>query len=199
MVVCPRCGGSMSYRSSLCRSCSFDAMASPRRVASPDEGLLVAQWAGFAVSIAQSFYIPGGDFDDLRQEALIGLMMAARTFDPSKGRNFQAFAAMAVKRHMMSIVTAANREKHQALNEARMVAYDAEDGPVALIDLLADPFPDAHESLETKELFGRLAAVPLTEVERRALGMLLDGVEYSHEKRLDNALLRARRKLRAAA
>jgi DNA-directed RNA polymerase specialized sigma subunit len=43
--------------------------------------------------IARRFFLPGGDVDDLLQEATIGLIKAIRDFQPDLGLPFRPFAS----------------------------------------------------------------------------------------------------------
>lgn len=70
----------------------------------PDERQLVTDHMYLAESIARRVSAPYGDWQDLRQVAYLGLVKAARRFDPTKGDDFACFAAPTIagelKRHM---------------------------------------------------------------------------------------------------
>lgn len=164
------------------------------------EAELVAKWASYAVAAGRGFFIAGAADEDLRQECLIGLLIGIRTFDPAKGK-FSTFVWMCVRRHLMDCVTAATREKQQPLNDARREAVDEDGKVVSILDLLPDSSPTAHEQLEARERLGRIvAAVPsLSPTEAAGLALVLNGIPYYSRKQTDNAIQRARRKLREAA
>lgn len=135
-----------------------------------------------AYAIARDYFIPGADRDDVRQEALIGLWIAARAYKKEKGP-FPAFARVVVQRHLKDRVKAANRPKARLLTDADRTAEIADrtaDETDTQLSLLVDALPT------------------LSELERRALAASLNGQPIT-SKQQDNALQRARTKLRRAA
>jgi RNA polymerase sporulation-specific sigma factor len=151
-----------------------------------------------AYAIAAEFHLPGAESQDVEQEALIGLWVAARDWDRDGGASFPTFARLVIRRRLAAVLRAALREKHRPLNDAvRMIAHD--DGEVAIVDTLAggrDPF----EVVVLRQTLERLieALASLTELERTALAIVVFDGRYAHEKVLDNAVYRARDKLRTA-
>lgn len=134
---------------------------------------------GIAYKIARDYYAPGCDQDDMRQEALVALWEATGIHDPAKGR-FPTFAAVVIRRHLINIVRAATCEKRNAQT-------------VPLSDGNEPAAPEPPPSLDG--IRGRLHL--LTPLERKHLADRLNDVPTS--KSQDNALARARRKLREAA
>ena len=133
-----------------------------------------------AYGIARHYFAPGHEQQDIEQECLIGLWEAARTHDPAKGP-FPPWAILVITRRIKTMIDSANRNKHRILSEAKRD-----------IDL-----PAAVES--SGQLRMILDALPsLTMMERDALRRSLNGEEI-RDKSYDNALQRARTKLRAAA
>ena len=62
--------------------------------------------------IARRLYLPGGDHDDLAQEARMGLVDAVRTWDPERGVPFSNFAWLCATREARNAVNAARANKH---------------------------------------------------------------------------------------
>lgn len=58
---------------------------------------LVSENQGFVISIASQYKRRGLDMDDLVSEGNIGMLQAARAFDPSRGKSFVTFAAPYVR------------------------------------------------------------------------------------------------------
>lgn len=164
------------------------------------EAELVVEWSTYALAAGAGFFIAGASAEDVRQECLIGLLIGLRTFDPARGK-LGTFLWMCVRRHLMDCVTAATRVKQQALNDAAREAVDEDGKIVSILDLLPDSSPSAHEQFEARERLGRIvAAVPtLSPTEASGLALVLNGTPYYKHKPTDNAIQRARRKLRAAA
>jgi RNA polymerase sigma factor (sigma-70 family) len=134
-----------------------------------------------AHAIAHDYYLPGQDRDDVRQKALIALWEAARRYDPAKG-SFPAFARVVIRNHLIDAIDKANRANHRLLDDAARdidtPVIETERGQLALI----------------------LDALPrLSELERASLARSLNGEPTTGDKRFDNALQRARKKLREAA
>lgn len=133
-----------------------------------------------ALAIAAEFRIPGQDADDTRQDALVALWEAASVYDMSKGP-FPPFARLVVTRRLTDRLKAETREKRHA----------------TLVELPDVPAPDTSEG--RARLQNLVAVLPsLTVSERKAVAAQLDGSYRSADRRQENALQSARRKLRAA-
>ena len=127
--------------------------------------------------IARGFYWPGADRDDVRQEAAYAAILAARSHDPARG-SLRSFVRLVVTRHLTEQV---RRERYRRPQFSELPETVSAQGSV--VDLV-----HARERLRT------VLAADLTPMERTALGRAARG-EPCTEKRLDNALQRARRKL----
>jgi RNA polymerase sporulation-specific sigma factor len=176
------------------------AQVTARHVPVEGEELLVARWRPFAFWIARDYFLPGGSTDDVRQEALIGLLTGLRSFDPERGA-LQSFLHLAISRWLQQEVKTANRLKHRPLNDA-VGTVALEDGEVEMFDMAPSLVASVEEQFEQREWVRAIvaAARTLTEVERDGLALVVNGGEYAHlPKRVDNAIARARQKLRAAA
>lgn len=156
-----------------------------------------------ARSIARDYFLPGAEPQDVEQEALIGLWEASRDFNGYG--TFKQFAAMVIRRRLQTCVKHANREKHKPLTGAARNSW-AEDGePRPILDTL----PHLHQVADLAEDHEQIRAVlasiarDLTPIERQAVIGIASGLSYAEIglpfKQIDNALARARRKLRAAA
>ena len=135
-----------------------------------------------ALGIAREYRIPGMDPDDIRQEALVALWEACRSYDKEKGP-FPPFARLVVKRRLTDQYRRAERRI-----ERRLIEFGGQ---------LAIPVdPDV-----ARERLGEVleAAETLTPRERRAVADHLNGHRSRVSKAHDQALYRARRKLKAAA
>lgn len=151
---------------------------------------------------AHRFYIAGADEDDTLQEARIGFAKAVQGYREERNTSFRAFAALCVSRQLATAVTAARRGKQRPLTNAAR-GEKAEQACAAAVDP-ATPL----DLLLAQERLARLAEcyAQLSELEREAVSHSVIG--YSHEeatrqlgisrKTYDNALQRARAKLRAS-
>ena len=119
-------------------------------------GELLARHQGLVMSVAARYYVPGGDGDDVRQQAMIGFWKAVRDYRPAAGTSFTTFAHTCMKRQVITAVKAANRYKHGVLNDA---------------DRLDTPAADADAGRDTR------ADLPSVSHEQSAVDRLdLDGV-----------------------
>src|SRR3954451_7042049 len=77
---------------------------------------LIKRYTGFVRLKASSYFLAGGDGDDLVQEGLIGLYKAVRDFRPDKETSFRSFAELCVTRQIITAIKTATRFKHAPLN-----------------------------------------------------------------------------------
>jgi len=173
---------------------------------------LVRRYASFVRLKASSYFLIGGDSEDLIQEGLVGLYKAIRDFRPDRESSFRNFAELCITRQIITAVKTATRNKHTPLNGyvsfSSTPAGSAEADPT-LDELL--PGPTAHDpvnqvisSEELQSLVACLSTV-LSELESRVLALYLDGHAYTDigdrlgvdAKTVDNALQRVKRKVGA--
>lgn len=154
------------------------------------EHRLVTGHLDVAYRLADRYFLPGGDRDDLRQEAALALIEAARVYDPATGP-FVALAVTVVRRRLFDRMKAEQRGGKRALNESA-------GGDVLH---LAAASHDVHAVVEQRLELQRIrrAAASLTVLERDSMGACLRGEPYYLTAQGDNAVQRARRKLREAA
>jgi len=171
---------------------------------------LLTRYRWLARSKARSYFIAGGDRDDVVQEAMIGLYKAVRDFDPSHGVAFAGFADLCVTRQVITAVKAATRYKHGPLRHS--ISLDAptdrsRGGTQTVADTLCadvgtDPAEIVVSAAAVRRLGSHLDAV-LSDLEADVLRLLLEGHSYveiaqavgRHTKTVDNAIQRLRRKL----
>src|SRR3954447_19938920 len=77
---------------------------------------LIRRYTGFVRLKASSYFLAGGDNDDLLQEGLIGLYKAVRDFRADKETSFRSFAELCVTRQIITAIKTATRFKHSPLN-----------------------------------------------------------------------------------
>src|SRR2546422_2586037 len=77
---------------------------------------LMRRYTTFVRLKASSYFLAGGDADDLVQEGLIGLYKAVRDFRPDKETSFRSFAELCVTRQIITAIKTATRFKHSPLN-----------------------------------------------------------------------------------
>src|SRR5579864_4239046 len=77
---------------------------------------MIRRYTGFVRLKASSYFLAGGDGEDLVQEGLIGLYKAVRDFRTDKETSFRSFAELCVTRQIITAIKTATRFKHAPLN-----------------------------------------------------------------------------------
>ena len=78
---------------------------------------IVKRYHGFVRLKASSYFLIGGDSDDLIQEGLVGLYKAVRDFRTDRESSFRNFAELCITRQIITAVKTSTRNKHTPLNE----------------------------------------------------------------------------------
>jgi RNA polymerase sporulation-specific sigma factor len=173
---------------------------------------LVRRYHGFVRLKASSYFLAGGDSDDLIQEGLVGLYKAIRDYRTDRESSFRNFAELCITRQIITAVKTATRNKHTPLNQyvsfSSAPAAAGEDVPT-LDQTIAgstvhDPVNRVISSEELRSLVDCLSTA-LSELEGRVLSLYLDGCSYEliaerlecDTKTVDNALQRVKRKVGA--
>jgi RNA polymerase sporulation-specific sigma factor len=172
---------------------------------------LIRRYTGFVRLKASSYFLAGGDAEDLVQEGLIGLYKAVRDFRSDKETSFRSFAELCVTRQIITAIKTATRYKHAPLNTyisfSHTPAGQEADGDCTLGDALPGPGVDdpAICVISTEELQSLVFTLGtgLSHLESEALRLYLDGNSYEEmaeqlgcdTKTIDNALQRVKRKI----
>jgi RNA polymerase sporulation-specific sigma factor len=172
---------------------------------------LLRRYTGFVRLKASSYFLAGGDSEDLIQEGLIGLYKAVRDFRADKETSFRSFAELCVTRQIITAIKTATRFKHAPLNTyvsfSQTPAGHEQDGECTLGDAL--PGPGVNDPavcvISTEELQSLVFSLGtgLSRLESEALRLYLDGHSYEDmaaelgcdTKTIDNALQRVKRKI----
>jgi RNA polymerase sporulation-specific sigma factor len=172
---------------------------------------LMRRYTGFVRLKASSYFLAGGDSEDLIQEGLIGLYKAVRDFRTDKETSFRSFAELCVTRQIITAIKTATRFKHQPLNQyvsfSHTPAGQDTDGECTLGDALPgshvdEPSVVVISSEELQSLVFTLGT-GLSKLESEALRLYLEGSSYEDmadelgcdTKTIDNALQRVKRKV----
>lgn len=156
-------------------------------------------------AISRRFFLPGAEHDDVIQAGLIGVFRGIRTYRPGLSRDVHGYLAFCAERGIITALKEANRMKHRSLTEAvslerTLVPGSSFEQPATLHDLLpggADPADRMEQTENLRELVDLING-GLTGLERGSLLRVVNGEPYPDEKTVDNAVQRARRKLRLA-
>ena len=171
---------------------------------------LIRRYTSFVRLKASSYFLAGGDSEDLIQEGLVGLDTAVRDFRPDKETSFRSFAELCVTRQIITAIKTATRFKHAPLNSYVSFSHTpaGQDGDdCTLGDAL--PGPAVQEPpvmvISTEELQSLVFSLGtgLSSLEADALRLYLEGASYEDmaaelgcdTKTIDNALQRVKRKI----
>ena len=156
---------------------------------------------------ARNLYLSWGEWDDLLQEGMIGLLQAIRGYSADNGASFATFAALCVRGKMLNAVTAANRRKHGAMEDYVPLdspAFQSEDG-TGLYGV--GRYDNPENQVISREDAGTLRKRildSLSKGENAVFTEYLQGLDYREiaaklgksPKSIDNTLQRIRRKVR---
>lgn len=169
---------------------------------------LLSSYKPLVNKIARSYFLTGGDIEDLVQEGMIGLYKAIKTFKKGKTASFMTYAGTCIKNQIQSAVRVASSEKNMVLSTAlpieRNDSFDDEEEEIEIV--LPSPLPKPDEKIENKENFETITkqiVKSLSQLELKILISYLKGYNYSEiaqqnnisKKSVDNALSRIKTKL----
>jgi len=172
---------------------------------------LMRRYTGFVRLKASSYFLAGGDSEDLIQEGLIGLYKAVRDFRTDKETSFRSFAELCVTRQIITAIKTATRFKHQPLNQYVSFSHTPAGQESESECSLGDALPASHvhepavKVVSTEELQALVGCLStsLSPLEADALRLYLEGSSYDQmaeqlgcdTKTIDNALQRVKRKI----
>jgi len=172
---------------------------------------LLVRYHQFVRLKASSYFLAGGDAEDLIQEGMVGLYKAVRDFREDREASFRSFAELCITRQIITAIKAATRKKHAPLNSYISFNRSVNEGETErpLIDVLTSTrISDPEEVLIGKENWSAVADSiehSLSKLEHNALGLYLYGYSYQQiadalvvtTKSVDNAIQRVKKKLEA--
>ncbi|CDF02278.1 MAG: sigma-70 family RNA polymerase sigma factor [Ruminococcus sp.] len=160
------------------------------------EALIISRYLRVILVKSEMYANSVTDSEDLAQEGLLGLMSAISAFDPEKNIKFSTFANVCITNRMKTLISKGKKA----------------DSPVDNIEELTDQqdslLSETPESIYLfkeyySDLFEKIDSV-LTEMESKIFKMYIHDVPYKDialklgisEKSVDNAIQRARRKIK---
>jgi len=172
---------------------------------------LILRYHQFVRLKASSYFLAGGDSEDLIQEGMVGLYKAVRDYRDDRQASFRSFAELCITRQIITAIKTATRQKHVPLNGYLSFSHtptDAgDDGDCSLADVLPgssvnDPVNQVISAEEVESLKHCLTRL-LSTLESRVLRLYLQGLSYEKIARqldcdcktVDNALQRIKRKV----
>src|SRR5215203_5454709 len=155
---------------------------------------LMRRYTGFVRLKASSYFLAGGESDDLIQEGMIGLYKAVRDYRSDKETSFRSFAELCVTRQIITAIKTATRFKHAPLNTYVSFSHTPagqDDSDCTLGDALPGPGVDDPVVcvISTEELQSLVFCLGtgLSPLESDALRLYLEGnsnEEMAEERRV---------------
>lgn len=176
---------------------------------------LINKYKSLASKISRSYFLIGGESEDLLQEAMIGLYSACLNYDKSQGSSFKTFATLCINRAVQTAVKTANRLKNKMLNDSYSLSSQGTikkedsslDDEVYIYLPSLEPLPeDALLASERSSEISKIIDENLSKKERAVLLLYLNGLSYAeianrlgeNTKAVDNAISRTKKKLEEA-
>jgi RNA polymerase sporulation-specific sigma factor len=171
---------------------------------------VLVRYRNFVRLKSNSYFLAGGDRDDLIQEGYIGLYKAIRDYEYGRNTSFRSFAELCVTRQIITAIKTASRQKHMPLNTYLSFSHSPSSSDYesrTLADIIpsgrhSDPVQQVISSEEVSSLTDCLLRF-LSPLESLVLKYYLEGNSYEaiaeligHDtKTVDNALQRVKRKV----
>ena len=169
---------------------------------------LLEQYKSLVNKIPRSYFLLGGEIEDIVQEGMIGLYKAILHYSTEKIASFKTFAATCIKHQIQTAVKMASSEKNKVLSAAlpfaERVSHDEDEEEVEIIVPSSLPLPD-DKVLERERMHEIKKSIikTLSPLELKILSLYLKGYSYNEisniaklsKKSIDNGLTRIKNKL----
>lgn len=162
--------------------------------------LIALEYESIIAAKASLAHTKGVDFEDLLQEGYMALFNAVKTYSPEAGATFKTYAAVCIGNRIASVARNHGSSKNRALHDYSELADD---------EMAADSYYEPEFAVFARDRLNTIhqhMALLLSDTENSVLMHYLSGKSYAEiseelgmtEKSVDNALQRARRKLKTA-
>ncbi|MBC7293845.1 MAG: RNA polymerase sporulation sigma factor SigH [Thermoleophilia bacterium] len=205
--------GSPAFAEKIYSECSDEDLVARAKAGDTEATrCLLVRYQQFVRLKANSYFLAGGDGEDLMQEGYIGLFKAIRDYERGRSASFRSFAELCVTRQIITAIKTASRQKHVPLNTYVSFSHSPSSADYegrTLADIIpsgrtSDPVQQVISSEEVTSLTDCLLRL-LSPLESKVLKYYLEGNSYEaiaaqigHDtKTVDNALQRVKRKVMA--
>lgn len=163
---------------------------------------LLSDYESLIYSIVKTFSIEGYTSEDLMQEARHSFCLAVKKFDSEKNAKLVTFATLVIKRRLGDL----KKAQYVIKRRGEVVALDDDDDDDLIYNIPSlAPTPEEQVLIEEeRQEIGDALRGKLTEIEFNIAILFANGYTYSDiakilnitNKQVDNALQRARKKLK---
>ncbi len=161
---------------------------------------LYARYLTVIRSLARTYFLVGGDEEDLCQEGLIGLFSAVNAYDGEKegSSSFKTFAYKCIKSRILNAISLSHADKHRALNDSVSIQEMTESDREGII-LSPEDRVIGEETLNELTLAIKES---LSNFEIQVFNLYVEGQKYTEiakilnksPKSVDNAIQRIKEK-----
>lgn len=165
---------------------------------------LIEKYKSVVKGVSRSYFLIGGDDQDLFQEGLIGLFNAIVSYNGKV--SFKNYVYVCVKNNIVSTIRKYNNQKNLPLlnyvSLTGQVNMDTDKTEYVIDEKISDPETEYINRESTEELQAKIKNT-LSQLENTILGLYLQGFSYAEiaektnkqVKSIDNAIQRIRRKV----
>lgn len=161
---------------------------------------IASEYEGIIAAKASLAHTKGVDFEDLLQEGYMALFNAVKTYSPDAGASFKTYATVCIGNRIASVARSNGSSKSRPFHDYSEISD---------YNMAADSNYEPEFAVFAGDRMNSIyrdMSLLLSETESRVMMLFLSGHSYGEiasvlnitEKAIDNALQRARRKLRAA-
>jgi RNA polymerase sporulation-specific sigma factor len=161
---------------------------------------LIKAFKNYVYQMEKKFFIPGGDREDLVQEAFIGLYQAIKTYQFGSALSFEDYLSLCIRNNVIRAVRSATQKKQLVLTTAKSI-FDK-----SLINIKSKQFEPESATLKTMtvEEIESIIQKKLSNRESKIISLKAKGFSAeeiaekcnTEKKIVDNALYRARLKIK---
>ncbi len=160
------------------------------------EATLILKYGFLTKSLSRSFFLIGGDKDDLLQIGTIGLLRAIRSYDTNSNASFKTFATTCIRNSMLDAI----RKWQPKTSSLDTQNLDDDNGILPRVDNPETTYIDN----ETADLLYSAIASRLNETELAVLKLYLDALSYEEigkrlgleKKKVDNTIYSLKKKIK---
>lgn len=165
--------------------------------------ILIKRCKYIVLGLSRSYFLSGGDTEDIIQEGMIGVFRAVMTFNGKS--SFKSYAYLCIKSSIISLIKKSTRQKNKPLNNYISLS-DYYDIDMTKTDVFLDekfqPEQECIDNESVNELKEKISKI-LSVLENKILHYYLQGCSYEEISRLvnkdiksiDNAIQRIRKKI----
>lgn len=148
------------------------------------------------------------DFNDVYQEAYLGLFDALDSYKDDKNASLKTFISLCVERKIQTYIKKCSRLKNKLINESLSLEHVYENSEHPLKDLIGDdnknnPLRNVVDEESVHELMTKIKA-ELSDSEYEVFSLLINGLNYQEiavlldkkPKQVDNSIQRLRTKIK---